>query len=251
MFLIIKSNIVRDSKFNPGNNTRDNNLCNVGFYPYSILANIHHLKNLLESNGLSNFFNEIKNKNILDIGAADGDLSFFLKDIGFNPTIVDFSNTNYNSLLGASALNTYLGANLDIINTDIDKLNIESIPTKKYGVVFLLGILYHLQNPYHVLRVLKQNSRYIFLSTRIAQYTPDGVYIKDNPLAYLVAPNETNGDSTNYWIFTETGLKRIIERVGFKIKAFMKVGCINNSNPCDDNKDERAFVLIENEDFIE
>ena len=52
---IIKSNIVRDSKFNPGKNTRDNNLCNIGFYPYSILANFHHLKNLLGSNGLSNF----------------------------------------------------------------------------------------------------------------------------------------------------------------------------------------------------
>ena len=219
---------------------------NFKFYPYGIMNNFIHLENLLKGNNLENFFGNLKNKNILDIGAADGDMSFYLKKMGFNPTIVEYNKTNFNGLRGAKKLNEYLNTNIEIIDNNIDELSINTLPNKKYGVVLLLGIFYHLQNPYHILRELSKCSKYVILSTRITRYTPKGKYIDDESLAYLVSPNELNNDSTNYWIFTFTGLTRIIERTGYKIIKYIRVGDTETSNPCDNKKDERVFMLIEN-----
>ena len=222
---------------------------NFKFYPYGIMNNFIHLENLLKGNNLENFFQNLSNKNILDIGAADGDMSFYFKKIGFNPTIVEYNRTNFNGLEGAKKLNEYLKTNIDIIDYDIDNLSINTLPNKKYGVVLLLGIFYHLQNPYHILRELSKCSKYIILSTRIARYTPNGKYIDDESLANLVSPYEPNNDSTNYWIFTFTSLKRIIERTGYKIINYIRVGDTKASNPCSNQNDERVFMLIENNNY--
>ncbi len=109
----------------------------------------------------------------------------------------------------------------------------------------LLGILYHLKNPFYVLEKLAHSSHYCFLGTRVARVTPKGAPMQKEPLAYLVDELETNGDPTNFWIFSEEGLRRLMRRAGWDIREFMTAGCLEGSDPVRGDRDERAFCLLE------
>ncbi len=65
------------------------------------------------------------------------------------------------------------------------------------------------------------------------------------PLAYLVNPDETNADATNFWIFSEEGLRRILRRSGWKIRGLVTTGDTHLSDPVRGDRDERAFCLLE------
>jgi hypothetical protein len=88
-------------------------------------------------------------------------------------------------------------------------------------------------------------ARYCLLSTRVAQVTPSGTRMNDEPLAYLLGPTEANNDPTNFWIFSSAGLRRLCERTGWKIKDFTTIGCTRGSDPAHGDRDERAYCLLE------
>lgn len=218
---------------------------NFTWYRYGILNNFIHLKNLFNKYPLDQLTN--KSKKILDIGAADGDLSYFLEEKGFNLDIVDHSKTNANYLEGARSLKKFFSSKVSIYDIDLDSQFV--LPKKKYDLVFFLGILYHLKNPYFALEKLSFSTKYLILSTRIAKFTPNDTLIKDLPLAYLVDKDELNNDPTNFWIFSEFGLKRVLSRSGWKIVDFFNVGDVKNSSTSDMQRDERAFALIESKNL--
>jgi hypothetical protein len=83
------------------------------------------------------------------------------------------------------------------------------------------------------------------VSTRIAKQTADGQPLSEYPLAYLVGPQECNNDDTNFWIFSDHGLKRIIDRTGWKLLSYVTIGDTVSSTPADPERDERAFCLLE------
>jgi len=116
---------------------------------------------------------------------------------------------------------------------------------EKYDVIFLLGILYHLKNPFFVLESLARITKYCFVSTRIAKQTADGQRLSPYPVAYLVGPQECNNDDTNFWIFSDGGLKRLIERTGWNVLSYVTIGDTINSTPADPDRDERAFCFLE------
>ena len=64
-------------------------------------------------------------------------------------------------------------------------------------------------------------------------------------MAYLLAPQECNNDDTNFWIFTDEGLKRIADRTGWNVVSYITVGETKCSTPADPDRDERAFCLLE------
>lgn len=68
--------------------------------------------------------------------------------------------------------------------------------------------------------------------------------IADLPVAYLLDPDECNNDSTNYWIFSFTGLLRILRRTGWEVAELVTVGCTTGSDPASPEGDERAFCLL-------
>jgi hypothetical protein len=80
----------------------------------------------------------------------------------------------------------------------------------------------------------------------VTRFTPEGLNIRDTPAAYLVGPDELNQDWTNYWIFSEAGLKRLIFRTGWEIGSYLTTGDTVQSNPHTVEHDERAFCLIRN-----
>ena len=91
-----------------------------------------------------------------------------------------------------------------------------TLPHPDYGLALFLGILYHLKNPFYVLETLAAYADWCILSTRIAQVTPSKrTRIEEEPVAYLLAPRESNNDPTNYWIFSFAGLLTLLERTGW------------------------------------
>jgi tRNA (mo5U34)-methyltransferase len=209
------------------------------WYPYGILNNFIHLKPILEKFPLDTL---LGGNTVLDIGAADGDLAFFLEKSGHAVQIVDHAPTNFNGLRGARLLAQHLGSSVVIHDVDLDSYF--ALPSTQYDLVFFLGILYHLKNPFLVLESLSKVTRYLLVSTRIARFAPQGDAIKHLPVAYLLHPTETNNDSTNYWIFSETGLMRLFERTGWDILTSHNVGDTNNSDPARPDHDERCFALL-------
>jgi hypothetical protein len=84
------------------------------------------------------------------------------------------------------------------------------------------------------------------MSTKIARLSPDHeTVLRDLPLAYLLDDREANNDPTNYWIFSEAGLRRLIKRTGWEPRDFITVGNTVDSDPAGPDGDERAFCLLE------
>jgi hypothetical protein len=220
------------------------------WYPYATLRNIPVLERLLAGVGLD--LMELcrgKYGRLADIGAADGDLAFFLEQLGFAVDVVDNEFTNFNKLNGARILKEALNSSVTIRSMDLDSR--PQLFTERYDVAFFLGVLYHLKNPFSVLERLAHVTRYCFLSTRIARQTADGLPLSKYPLAYLLGPEECNNDKTNFWIFSDEGLKRLIQRTGWTIMAFSTIGDTNDSTPADPNHDERAVCLLKSDAVFE
>jgi tRNA (mo5U34)-methyltransferase len=219
-----------------------NNNKQIAWYPYGTLENFHHLNKLLtvpyrELDSL------IGSKPILDIGCADGAVGFLLESLGYKVDFCDFAPTNFNHLTGLKTLQTELGSQSELIEIDLDsQWNIQ----KSYGLVIFLGLLYHLKNPFYVLEKLSYQTKFCLLSTRVFQQTKDAKHnLENTPVAYLLGPSEANNDSTNYWIFSRLGLVRLLERTGWMIHCERSLGCTQDSNPSDSDKDERIFCLLE------
>jgi SAM-dependent methyltransferase len=213
------------------------------WYPYQSLGNIPVLDRLLQG-PFHSLLGQAKGSRVLDIGCADGDLSFFLESLGFHVIAIDHPDTNHNGMRGVRKLKEALHSNIEILTYDVDSRF--DLPQGPYDLVVVLGILYHLKNPYYLLELLARHARFCLLSTRVTRFTPEGLNIRDTPAAYLVGPDELNQDWTNYWIFSEAGLKRLIFRTGWEIGSYLTTGDTVQSNPHTVEHDERAFCLIRN-----
>lgn len=157
--------------------------------------------------------------------------------------LLDNAPTNYNGLRGVKLLKQALSSSVEIYEADLDTQF--SLPQQNYQVIFLLGILYHLKNPYYVLEKLAQATRYCFVSTRIAKFNPDHrLDYSRVPIAYLLHAHESNNDPTNFWIFSDAGLRRILDRTGWEVCDYITVGNTASSDPATPEGDERAFCLI-------
>jgi len=215
------------------------------WYRYSTLDNFSLLDLLLtgENRDLGSL---LSSGPVADIGAADGDLTFFLQKLGFDSEIIENAPTNQNLLEGARLLSEQFGGKTPIHEIDLDSqfgLN------QQYGLVFFLGILYHLKNPFYALEKLSLHAKFALVSTKIARFVgPSGPEIRDFQLAYLLDSDECNNDSTNFWVFSEGGLKMLFKRTGWTIRDFKIMGHLD-SEPASMEKDGRAFCLLESRHF--
>jgi 2-polyprenyl-3-methyl-5-hydroxy-6-metoxy-1,4-benzoquinol methylase len=213
----------------------------VIWYPWETLSQLGVLDTFLQ-----NDFDALKqivgHDPVLDVGCGDGDIAFFLETLGMQVDAVDYAPTNNNALLGVHALKRKLGSSVRIHEVDLDTR--PTLPTSNYGFTVMLGVLYHLKNPFLVLEALARASRYIFLSTRIASLGPDRqTDFGALPLAYLVEEDELNNDETNFWIFSEKALQRVMRRAGWDVIRYATFGPVATADPVTDEGDARAFLL--------
>ena len=223
-----------------------------GWYPYGTLDNFHVLNQLLTGEN-RDFLARVRDGLIVDIGAADGDIALFLESLGHRVHVADFPPTNFNGCRGVHLLKNALNSSIEILEVDLDAGF--RLPAENYELAFFLGILYHLKNPYLALESLAKCSRYAFVSTRITRFNvargAEGsevnrqrIELRETPVAYLVAPDETNNDATNFWMFSEAGLRRILHRTGWEVLDFLTLGNTEDSDPATAIGDERAFCYV-------
>jgi tRNA (mo5U34)-methyltransferase len=212
------------------------------WYPYGTLSNLDHLDRLLT--GSHRFLLDLAvDRRIADIGAADGDLAFFLETLGLRVDVVDHAPTNFNSLQGVRLLKEALKSTVEVFDVDLDSQF--ALPRSSYGLVFFLGILYHLKNPYYALEALSRVATYCLVSTRIAKFAPDmRTRLDQIPVAYLLGEREANNDPTNFWVLSDAGFRRLLARTGWEICDYLTVGNTTDSDPASPEGDERAFCLV-------
>lgn len=210
-----------------------------GWYPYDTMGNFGVIASLMVPEVDSLFSG---GKRFADIGAADGALAYYLESFGNSVDIYDYGPTNYNGLRGARCIKERLNSSVQIHEIDLDA---QFSLRDEYDFVFFLGILYHLKNPFYILEALAKRVRYMAVSTRVVRHfkakSPD---VSGHAAAYLVGPAETNNDATNYWMFTDAGLKQLFARTGWDVLAYCTIGDKAASNPQDPDHDERAFALL-------
>jgi hypothetical protein len=211
------------------------------WYLYDSFANLFPLERLRREAGIT-LAEMAGSEPLLDIGTADGALAFFFESLGYAVHACDHSGTNINRMDGVRRVAAALGSQVEIEDIDLDG---GWQPSRQYGLALFLGTLYHLKNPFAVLERLSKHARYCFLSTRVARWNPDRtVELGRVPAAYLLAPDECNGDTTNYWVFSPPGLLRLAERCGWRVRASLTTGA-SDSDPATAAGDERQFLLLE------
>jgi len=178
---------------------------------------------------------------VLDAGCGDGDLSFFFESLGCDVLAMDNWNPNFKRDERISRSPRALESKVEFRMCDFD--GGVDLRGRTFGLALCLGVLYHLKNPYGVLETLARHVRYCVLSTRIAQVTPRGTPINSDPVAYLLDPFEANNDASNYWVFSEPGLHRILSRTGgmCAITRHWVSGWVESS---DSARDQRAFCML-------
>ena len=212
------------------------------WYPYDSLANIIHLDQLLTGRH-RDFLDLIGGGLVADIGCSDGDLAFFLESLGCKVRAIDHPLSNHNGMRGLRTLREALGSSVEIHTVDLDSQF--TLLSEHYRLIFLLGVLYHLKNPYYVLEMLARQCDYCVLSTRITNTLPGhGLKLGDSPIAYLLDEDELNNDETNYWIFSEAGLRRLLKRTRWEICDLYVAGADGESDPNSLDRDQRIWCLI-------
>jgi tRNA (mo5U34)-methyltransferase len=212
------------------------------WYPHDSLSNVVHMERLF-SVKYEPLLTNGRTDGVLDIGSQDGELSFLFESLGCRVTSVDQPATNHNGMRGMRALKELLNSSIDIHEVDLDSQF--KLPDERYGLTLFLGVLYHLKNPFYVLERVAKHSKYCLLSTRIARCLPDGSRMPPNsPLGYLLDVDELNHDNTNYWIFSDAGLRRLLKRTQWELLESFSVGDTSTSDPTSLDRDERVFCLL-------
>jgi hypothetical protein len=226
-----------------------------GWYPFKMLpAFVEHLDALLTGEH-RRLLEDPFDRRVADIGGADGDLAFFLESIGFDVDLFEGGPDAVRSLrvLPGKLLKEALNSSVNIFEIDLDH---DFRLPREYHLAFLLGTLYHLRNPFLTLEAVSRCSRFCILSTKVARYVPvKGRFLRHNqydisrvPVAYLLDAYEVNrADPTNYWVFSEACLRRILQRAGWTVLEYLVLGN-PDAQPASEHE-ARAWCLLKSENF--
>jgi tRNA (mo5U34)-methyltransferase len=217
-----------------------------GWYPWDSFGTLTLLDRLLT--GRRRFLEPlIGDLPVLDLGCGDGDLAFLFESLGCRVCAIDNPPTNYNRMAGVEALKIAFDSSVRIEPLDLD--GPLHLPLRRSGLALCLGILYHLKNPYGVLEALAAQTTYCLLSTAITRSAPDGqTEVNHLPVAFLAGRDGLRGDETNYWIFSEAGLRTLVDRCGWEVCDWLVVGD-EGSVLWNTQRDERVFCLLRSRGF--
>jgi hypothetical protein len=232
------------------------NLGNVP-YPFDSLEVISTIIREQLSDEINYAFENMSNRFFVDLGGANGDISFLFERAGFSCTYVDVIRSLHSFPPIAFALRQKLNSRMTLVEMDIDTgfsqgrvlgpIRSALGTSAKYGLAFFSGVLYHLESPLSALKNIAQICEYCIFTARTFSYFPDNkTYVGDMPLGYFLNSGELAGDPTNYFIFTREAVRRMALRSGWEILAMRPVFSRPDqlSNPVSNEYFERTFAIL-------
>jgi SAM-dependent methyltransferase len=217
-----------------------------GWYPWDSFGSVVQLDRLLT--GRHRWLEPmIGSDPVVDIGCGDGALSFVFESLGYRVWAMDHRPSNYNEMRGVAALKDALASKVRIAEIDLDMQL--KLPAKRCGLAVFLGVLYHLKNPLGVLEAIGRQARYCLLSTAVTRFAPgETADLSNMPAAFLAGRDGLRGDETNYWIFTEAGLRNLVDRAGWDVCDWLVLRD-DDSVLWGSQKDERVLCLLRSRQF--
>ncbi len=211
---------------------------NITLYPFDTLESIDHLMELLDDRAAAHLEGR-PIRTMIDIGCANGELGLTFEEAGLSVALLDRSHVaegqgsvvRQNAPLVASIMARVRGSHAVIFDEDIDdcfdpKRVIERFSSspeggagfQRFGLGVMLGVLYHLKNPYAVMEKLGQLCDHLIVATWLADRLPDGrTSIEDEQVVFLLEDRQLAADPTNYWIFTPRSFRVLVERCGWRV----------------------------------
>ncbi len=156
-----------------------------------------------------------------DVGASNGFFSFEAYRHGAQVTAFDFRHKD-NSGFG---LAQYINGLSDIEHHQANVLDISHAQYGKFDVVLALGLLYHISDPYLALANCAglSKDRLFLESYCIDKLLPEK--LASEPVMRFISDcvrfperDQVNADRSNFWGFTSTCLKFMLEDVGFAVE---------------------------------
>lgn len=155
---------------------------------------------------------------IADVGASNGYFSFEARRRGARVVAFDYRHKD-NSGFG---LAQHLNGMHDIEHHQVNVLDLDAARHGTFDVVLLLGVLYHLADPYRALANCAGMARRRLI---VESYCIDGqlapelrrepvMRFMSDPARFPVEAG-SNTDRTNFWGFTAECVRRMLDDVGF------------------------------------
>jgi tRNA (mo5U34)-methyltransferase len=213
----------------------------ITLYDHDILgSNLGVILALLGDEGAAHLAG-MPNRTLIDIGCANGDLGFAFEEAGLSVALLDRSHVaerdgssvRQNAPLVASLIARGRGSRVVVFDEDIDdgfdpgrvvedfaRRRPDLASFDRFGIGVMVGVLYHLKNPYQAIEKLRDLCDHLIVGTWVADCLPDRrTVIEDEQVVFLLADRQLADDPTNFWIFTPRSFRVLVERCGWRILA--------------------------------
>lgn len=160
---------------------------------------------------------DLKGQKVLDIGAWDGYFSFVCEKRGAEVVAVDttsWQQENFGSWKNGTKKAGFEFARetlkSKVVDKEIEILDLTPENVGTFDLVLCLGILYHMEDPWKVIKVVSKLGKKLIIETH-----SDGNFL--SVPAMIFYPKGLNGDNSNHWGPNIECLVQMLELEGFKI----------------------------------
>ncbi len=164
---------------------------------------------------------------LADVGASNGFFSFEARKRGAHVVAFDFRHKD-NSGFG---LLQHINGMAEIQHHQINVLDLTPEEHGRYDIVLALGLLYHVSDPYLALSNCAALSQKRLLIESYCIDTTDSPDVGGEPIMRFIADparfagyGHVNNDRTNFWGFSSTCLRQMVEDVGFAVARMRLAG---------------------------
>lgn len=162
---------------------------------------------------------DLSGRSVLDVGAWDGYFSFEAERRGARDILATdhfcWSGEGWGTKDGFDHIHARL--NSAVRSLDVDVPNLDADTLGRFDLVLLLGVLYHVKDPYRCLEAAAA-----LCADHLVVETVTAMAHETMPVMRLYRPGELAGDTTNFWAPNVPALEVMLSTMGFsRIEAML------------------------------
>ncbi|MDY7523890.1 class I SAM-dependent methyltransferase [Sphingomonas sp. 10B4] len=158
------------------------------------------------------FGDDLCGKTVLDVGAWDGFFSFEAERRGAARVLATdhfcWSGSGWGTRQGFDFIHHNLNSGVESL--DVDVLALDPQVLGQFDLVLLLGVLYHVKDPYGCLEAAAR-----MCADHLVIETVTALASETLPAMRLYKPGELGGDPTNFWAPNVPALELMLSNFGF------------------------------------